>query len=111
MAITTIEAAGAQQCIARPNCSFTLAAPCSLIGGILLASLLARTGFLLTDPWLVLPFIGLELALFLFVLRIPERAGASCKFSRLENDRLIATALLRMPAPDSANRLAPPQRA
>ena len=73
MAITTIETAGAQEWIARPNRSLTPTARRGLIGLVLAASLLVSGGFALAGAWLVLPFAGLELVILLAALRAIER--------------------------------------
>ncbi len=94
MAITTIETAGAQEWIARPNRSLTPTARRGLIGLVLAASLLVSGGFALAGAWLVLPFAGLELVILLAALRAIERRDRSYESIRLEGNRLtISTSL------------------
>lgn len=94
MAITTQEAAGAREWIARPNCSLTPAVRRGVIGCVLAISLLVTTGFVLAGAWMVLPFSGLELAALLFALRAIRRADQSYESVRLENGQLIVSSHL-----------------
>ncbi len=102
MAITTTEAAGAHQWVARPNRSLTPTARRRLIGGVVLLSLVVSGGFALAGAWLVAPFAGLELLVLFFALRAIARHDASFESIRLEGRQLIVTR--RLPDGDLTQR-------